>query len=63
MTILQASQKAGATSKPKARKPLLSRVPADFVRAVLKGHSSLGLAFAALIYLVCLTGSFAVFAT
>lgn len=44
------------------RKPLLSRVPADFVRAVLKGHSSLGLAFAAAIYLVCLTGSIAVFA-
>lgn len=48
-------------SAPK-RKPLLSRVPADFVRAVLKGHSSLGLAFAAAIYLVCLTGSIAVFA-
>lgn len=45
-----------------ARKPLLSRVPADFVRAVLKGHSALGLAFAAAIYLVCLTGSLAVFA-
>ncbi|WEK45975.1 MAG: PepSY-associated TM helix domain-containing protein [Candidatus Andeanibacterium colombiense] len=45
-----------------ARKPLLSRVPADFVRAVLKGHSGLGLAFAAAIYLVCLTGSIAVFA-
>jgi len=44
------------------RKPLLSRVPADFVRAVLKGHSGLGLAFAAAIYLVCLTGSIAVFA-
>jgi uncharacterized iron-regulated membrane protein len=47
---------------PSARKPLLSRVPADFVRAVLKGHSALGLAFAAIIYLVCLTGSVAVFA-
>lgn len=47
---------------PAKRKPLLSRVPADFVRAVLKGHSSLGLAFAAAIYLVCLTGSIAVFA-
>lgn len=49
------------TARPK-RKPLLSRVPADFVRAVLKGHSALGLAFAAVIYLVCLTGSLAVFA-
>lgn len=44
------------------RKPLLSRVPAGFVRAVLKGHSSLGLAFAAAIYLVCLSGTIAVFA-
>ena len=34
----------------------------DFVRAVLKGHSGLGLAFAAAIYLVCLTGTLAVFA-
>lgn len=34
----------------------------DFVRAVLKGHSLLGLAFAAAIYLVCLTGTLAVFA-
>lgn len=52
-----------APARPAARKPLLSRVPADFVRAVLKGHSALGLAFAAIIYLVCLTGSIAVFAT
>ncbi|MCW2392846.1 putative iron-regulated membrane protein [Sphingobium sp. B1D7B] len=34
----------------------------DLVRAVLKGHSGLGLAFAALLYLVCLTGAIAVFA-
>lgn len=53
---------SGKPAKPKARKPLMSRVPADFVRAVLKGHSGLGLAFAAIIYLVCLTGSIAVFA-
>jgi len=33
----------------------------DFVRAVLKGHSGLGLAFAAVIYIVCLTGTLAVF--
>lgn len=44
------------------RKPIWPKVPADFVRAVLKGHSALGLAFAAVIYLVCLTGSIAVFA-
>lgn len=34
----------------------------DIVRAVLKGHSGLGLAFAALLYLVCLTGTISVFA-
>lgn len=33
----------------------------DLVRAVLKGHSGLGLAFAAILYLVCLTGTIAVF--
>ncbi|HWK42320.1 MAG TPA: PepSY-associated TM helix domain-containing protein [Croceibacterium sp.] len=52
-----------AEPRKKARKPLLSRVPASFVQAVLKGHSSLGLAFAAAIYLICLTGSVAVFTT
>jgi uncharacterized iron-regulated membrane protein len=56
-----------ATPKPgkpaqKKRGDLMSRIPAGFVRAVLRGHSSLGLAFAALIYLVCLSGSIAVFA-
>ncbi|KTE17520.1 hypothetical protein ATE71_02960 [Sphingopyxis sp. H115] len=40
----------------------MGRIPAGFVRAVLRGHSSLGLAFAALIYLICLSGSIAVFA-
>ncbi|MCY1672587.1 PepSY-associated TM helix domain-containing protein [Novosphingobium sp. SL115] len=34
----------------------------DLVRAVLKGHSALGLAFAAILYLVCLTGAVSVFA-
>jgi uncharacterized iron-regulated membrane protein len=34
----------------------------DFVRAMLAGHSALGLAFAWLIYVVCLTGTLAVFA-
>jgi len=33
----------------------------EFVRAMLAGHSALGLAFAALIYVVCLTGTLAVF--
>lgn len=46
----------------KAGKPIWPKVPAPFVRAVLAGHSALGLAFAALIYLVCFSGSVAVFA-
>lgn len=33
----------------------------DFVRAMLAGHSALGLAFAALIYIVCLSGTVSVF--
>ncbi|HEV2600626.1 PepSY-associated TM helix domain-containing protein [Sphingopyxis sp.] len=48
--------------RPAKKKDLMSRIPAGFVRAVLRGHSSLGLAFAALIYLICLSGSIAVFA-
>lgn len=54
-----------AASKPqpkKAGKPIWPKVPAGFVRSVLAGHSALGLAFAALIYLVCFSGSVAVFA-
>ena len=49
---------------PKAKtggKPIWPKIPADFVRAMLAGHSALGLAFAALIYLVCFSGSIAVF--
>ncbi|MFP1132068.1 PepSY-associated TM helix domain-containing protein [Asticcacaulis sp. W401b] len=42
-------------------RPLWPRIPAGFVRAVLAGHSALGLAFAALIYLVCFSGALAVF--
>ena len=37
-------------------------ISAETVRAVLSSHSVLGLAFAAIIYLVCLTGTIAVFA-
>lgn len=44
--------------KPRKR----ALLPPDFVRAMLAGHSALGLAFAALIYVVCLTGTLAVFA-
>jgi len=58
MTTAPAQQPA----PKKAKRDLMSRIPAGFVRAVLRGHSSLGLAFAALIYLVCLSGSLAVFA-
>jgi uncharacterized iron-regulated membrane protein len=46
-----------SSAKPKSRWPLS---PAT-VRAVLSGHSVLGLAFAAVIYLVCLSGTLAVF--
>lgn len=41
-----------------ARRPFLSP---GFVREMLAGHSALGLAFAALIYVVCLSGTLAVF--
>ncbi|MDH4981230.1 PepSY-associated TM helix domain-containing protein [Hyphomicrobium sp. D-2] len=46
------------TSSPTHKRPLL---PPKFVQAMLAGHSALGLAFAALIYIVCLTGTIAVF--
>lgn len=52
---------AGGTRK-RAGKPIWPKIPAGFVRSVLAGHSALGLAFAALIYLVCFSGSVAVFA-
>jgi uncharacterized iron-regulated membrane protein len=57
----------GSTTAPAAKpaktagKPIWPKVPAEFVRAMLAGHSALGLAFAALIYLVCFSGSIAVF--
>lgn len=55
----------GSTTAPAkvkaAGKPIWPKVPAEFVRAMLAGHSALGLAFAALIYLVCFSGSIAVF--
>jgi uncharacterized iron-regulated membrane protein len=47
---------------PKPGKPIWPRIPPGFVRAVLAGHSSLGLAFAVLIYVVCFSGTVAVFA-
>ena len=54
--------KTTPSAKPRAiGKPIWPKVPAEFVRAMLAGHSALGLAFAALIYLVCFSGSIAVF--
>jgi uncharacterized iron-regulated membrane protein len=59
---MDGSTTAPATkAKPKIGKPIWPKVPADFVRAMLAGHSALGLAFAALIYIVCFSGSIAVF--
>lgn len=46
----------------KARKSIDAKIPAKFVASVLAGHSTLGLTFAALIYIVCLSGTVAVFA-
>lgn len=44
----------------KAGKPIWPKASAPLVRAVLAGHSALGLAFAALIFLVCFSGAVAV---
>ena len=44
---------------PRPRKRVF--MPPDFVRAMLAGHSALGLAFAVLIYVVCLSGTLTVF--
>ncbi len=46
----------------KPRKSLDAKIPAKFVASVLAGHSTLGLTFAALIYIVCFSGTVAVFA-
>lgn len=47
-----------STAKPsKPGKSIWPKIPAPFVRAVLAGHSALGLAFAALIFLVCFSGT------
>ncbi|AOH82659.1 hypothetical protein AWL63_00325 [Sphingomonas panacis] len=44
--------------RPAARKSLFSN---SWISAILAGHSALGLAFSAAIYLICLTGSVVVF--
>lgn len=49
-------------SPPNARPSIWPKVPPAFVRQVLAGHSALGLVAGALIYLICLTGTVAVFA-
>lgn len=46
---------------PRSGRPIWPKIPPNFVRSVLAGHSALGLAFAALIFLVCLSGVAAVF--
>lgn len=43
-------------------KPIWPKAPPGFVRAMLASHSALGLFIAALCYLVCVTGTLAVFA-
>lgn len=59
---MDGSASANTTPSPaRPGKPIWPKVPAEFVRAMLAGHSALGLAFAALIYLVCFSGSIAVF--
>ncbi len=47
--------------KVQVKPPKRQFLSPDFVRAMLAGHSALGLAFAALIYVVCLTGTISVF--
>ena len=46
------------TATPARKRNVL---PPEFVRAMLAGHSALGLALAALIYIVCLSGTLSVF--
>jgi uncharacterized iron-regulated membrane protein len=47
--------------KVQVKRPKRQFFSPDFVRAMLAGHSALGLAFAALIYIVCITGTVSVF--
>ena len=48
-------------TEPKRQASIWPKVPPAFVRTVLSGHSGLGLVAAALIYIVCLSGTVAVF--
>ena len=51
------TEKQDAAKQRKPGKSIWPKIPAPFVRAVLAGHSALGLAFAALIFLVCFSGT------
>jgi uncharacterized iron-regulated membrane protein len=54
---MSATADPGKKPAAKSGKSIWPKVPAPFVRAVLAGHSALGLAFAALIFLVCFSGT------
>jgi uncharacterized iron-regulated membrane protein len=55
------AETAAAKPEPANRPSIWPKVPPTFVRTVLSGHSGLGLVAAALIYIVCLSGTAAVF--
>ncbi|MFT4089192.1 MAG: PepSY-associated TM helix domain-containing protein [Asticcacaulis sp.] len=60
---MSSAEQQSPSEKPSGNrnKPIWPKIPAGFVRAMLAGHSALGLAFAALIYVVCFSGAVAVF--
>lgn len=60
MAALKPRRRPTAAATP-ARPAIWPKIDAGFVRAMLAGHSILGLALAAPIYLVCLTGALVVF--
>jgi len=47
-------------AKTAVAKPIWPKVPSRFTAAALSGHSAVGLAFGAVIYLVCLSGTISV---
>lgn len=56
-----AGAQSRALTRAASRAPIWPKIDAGFVRQMLAGHSILGLALAAPIYLICLTGSLVVF--
>lgn len=56
-----AAPETATKAEPANRPSIWPKVPPAFVRIVLSGHSGLGLVAAALIYIVCLSGTVAVF--